>query len=365
MTMMTDSLKTKIDELNKKYDVIRERLCEARAKGDLSNNTDYDYWRGEQSKISDILYSYNYLTSKTPSLREFVHSYSIFKKWCESIGEEFPILNDRMRIIKEHYHPESLVGIEFDYYPSRFDDFVRQHISILDKKSLDKDLKRVLKYFGKEHIDSVYSWEIEYVTYLMFYDQVFKTHYVEDIFGKDRFNNLDKKCDWIHDLFGFVTSGLDNHKIFGLPIFLVAIQQTYVYLRDKASNFIVSISDLSLVDKVLSLIFKLSEIDFDDYTVGVTVRDGFTLDRDDMNFLLEMSKLFSIDVLHTINDVFPTCFTTNVVYMGYNLYQPAGCEGLDIDMSSVDSIVKSLPNYDMWLEIDGKKLFEKLDFEFK
>lgn len=358
---MTDSLKLKIDELYKEYELIKEHLKEERMKGDLSNNPQYDYWRKRMNEVDPVVDSYDNLMSPICSFKRFIRSYFEFKKWCDSNSEEFPILNDRMKRIQEHYHPELLKELDYNYHPTSFYELKKNPIKD-NKNLLKKDLNTVLKYFNKDKRDFVYVWELEYVSFLLFYDQLCETHYVDDMFGKDK--NCSEECISRNHQLNSVIYELKEHHNLPLEVLIRTVYDIYHYYHKMLETDVVKSNEFVLLDKLISLVFLLSNINYDEYHIGVYKKDEtYTFDEEEQDFLFSMSQLLCLDLIHTIKNIYPEYYSSKIIFMGYNLYEPAGCSSLSLDMSSYESYINGLHDYDFWFEIDGEKVFQKIRFD--
>lgn len=347
-----------MENRTKELERIQEKLREIRAQGDLSENEEYDRLRKRQHEIHDVVEWYQKLTDETTSYKEFIWAYERYLEYSKEHNlEEIPSLNDKISFLEKHYRKEELFSVSFNYYPPNLWDIENGFGGeVIDY--IEDDFENVLKYFGNKKEKDVYKWELDYATFLLFYDQVCQTSYAIEFFGNYKELEKTKECEEYVNNCDKLIKDLNNNT-FSFNLLLWTVFKIYHYLRDKNSEFIVNKSDLVLIDRLITLSLKTVRKDWNKRTI----KENKTLDEDEKYFIFSLSQLLCLDLLHTIYNGFPDYYDTCIMFLGYGLHIPAGCSDLDASMKSFERYVNGITNYDYWLELDGPEVFEKMNIK--
>lgn len=345
-----------MENRTKELEKIQEKLREIRAQGDLSENEEYDRLRKRQHEIHDVVEWYQKLTDETTSYKEFIWGYERFLEYSKEHNlEEIPSLSDKISFLKKHYRKEELISVNFNYYPPNLWDIENGFGGeVIDY--IEDDFDNVLKYFGNKKEKDVYKWELDYATFLLFYNQVCQTSYAIEFLGNYKELEKTKECEEYVNNCDKLIKDLNNNT-FSFNLLLWTVFKIYHYLRDKNSEFMVNKSDLVLIDRPITLSLKIVRKDWDKRTI----KENKTLDEDEKNFIFSLSQLLCLDLLHTICNGFLDYYDTCIMFLGYGLHIPAGCSDLDASMKSFERYVNGITNYDYWLELDGPEVFEKMN----
>lgn len=347
-----------MENRTKELEKIQEKLREIRAQGDLSENEEYDYLRKRQHEIHDVVEWYQKLTDETTSYKEFIWAYERYLEYSKEHNlEEIPYFNDKISFLKKHYRKEELFSVNFNYYPPNLWDIENGFgDEVID--NIEDDFDNVLKYFGNKKEKDVYKWELDYATFLLFYDQVCQTSYAIEFFDNYKELEKTKECEEYVNNCDKLIKDLNNNT-FSFNLLLWTVFKIYHYLRDKNSEFMVNKSDLVLIDRLITLSLKTVQIDWGKRTI----KENKTLDEHEKYFIFSLSQLLCLDLLHTIYNGFPDYYDTCIMFLGYGLHIPAGCSDLDASMKSFERYVNGITNYDYWLELDGPEVFEKMNIK--
>ena len=338
---------------------INEKLIELSAQGKLWENDEYSLLRKRQWELHDVVGWYQKLIDKTTSYDEFIRAYNKFLVYSKEHNlEEIPFINDRVSFLDKHFKKDESFSVDFNYFPPIICD-IENGFDKLDSDERKKDLTKVLDYFKRKREKDLYKWELEYITFLLYYDQVCHSPFSVTFFGDYGSLKRTKECDEYVSNFNKLIQGLDNNE-FSFNLLLWTVFKTYHYLYKQNSEFVVNKSDLVLIDKLLILSRKVFPGDFEQRII----KENTSLDNEEKSFIFNLSQLLCLDLLHTIYNGFPDYYDTCIMFLGYGLYIPAGCSDLDTSMKSFESFVKGITNYDFWLELDGPKVFEKMNINY-
>ena len=224
---------------------------------------------------------------------------------------------------------------------------------------LSGDLNNVLNYFNNKKEKDIYTWEIDYISFLLFHDQLCHTSYVKEIFGDYKNIDRNQECDEYVRNCNQILIDMENN-IFDFNLLVWTIYKIYHYFRNKNLSFIVNKGDFILIDKLISLGFITVLVDWD----KSIVKENKELDENERVFILNASQLLCLDLIHTINRGFPNYYSNCIMFLGYNLYEPAGCSSLNAKMENFDMYIEGIKDYDYWLDASGDEVFEKLDLSY-
>ena len=341
-----------MEKLTKELEEIKEGLARVRAQGDLSENIEYDQLRKRQHEIYETVEWYETLIDKTTSYKDFIWAYGKFKEYSKKHDlEEVPFLDDKIQFLEEQFI------VEFNYYPPTIWDFERDEDYV--KESLKKDLRNVLKYFRNKKEKDIYKWELDYVTLLLFYDQMCHTSYVTTLFEDYKELERTEECEELLRNSDQIIKDLDNNT-FSFNLLLWTAFKIYQYLYNKNSEFIFNKSDLVLIDRLLILGRRMLSRDFDQRTI----KENKDLDEEEKYFIFSLSQLLCLDLIHTIYNGFPDYYDTCIMYLGYGLHIPAGCSDLTTSMKTFERFINGITDYDYWLELEGPEMFEKMNIQY-
>lgn len=347
-----------MENRTKELEKIQEILREMRAQGDLSENEEYDRLRKRQHEMHDVVEWYQKLTDETTSYKEFIWAYERYLEYSkEHKLEDISFLNDRIAFLEKHYKKEEQFSIDFSYYPPDMVD-IENGFCFSTIGYQEKDLKNVLNYFNKKEEKDIYKWELEYVTFLLFYDQICHTSYAGTFFGDYTSLQRTKECNEYVNSLDKLIKGLDSNE-FSFNLLLWTIFKTYHYLYNQNSEFVVNKSDLMLIDKLITLSRKVLSINCEKRII----KENSNLNKREKIFIFNLSQLLCLDLIHTIYNGFPDYYDTCIMFLGYGLHIPGGCSDLYASMKSFKSYVNEITNYDYWLELNGPRIFEKMNIK--
>ena len=348
-----------MENRTKEFEEIQEKLREISAK-----NEEYDRLIKRRLEIRDVVEWYQKLTDKTTSYKEFIWAYERYLEYSKEHNlEEIPSFSDKISFLKKHYRKEELFSVNFNYYPPNLWDNGNvfgggEVIAVF----IEDDFENVLKYFGNKKEKDVYKWEFKYARFLLFYDQVCQTSYAIEFFGNYKELEKTKECEEYVNNCDKLIKDLKNNT-FSFNLLLWTVFKIYHYFRNKNSEFIVDKSDLVLIDRLITISFKIVKKDLD----KITIKESKILDENEKDFIFSLSQLLCLDLLHTINIGFPDYYDTCIMFLGCGLHIPAGCSDLYASMKSFEGYVNGITNYDYWLDWlepdGGPEVFEKMNIK--
>ena len=345
-----------MENWTKELEKIQEKLREIRAQGDLSENEEYDRLRKRQHEIHDVVEWYEALCNPKTAYRYLLSAYKDYVEYSKKHDLEpldFP--NDKVSILQKHLRKDELVSVDLNYDSAELWELIN---CCKDRKSyLEDDFNKVYSYFKNKKEDDIYKWDLECVTFLLFYDQVCQTSYCNELFGNYKELKKSKKCEEYNSNYDKLFKGLENNT-FSFNLFLWTIFKTYHYFYNKNSELIIDKSDLVLIDKLITL----GVIVFSNRSKKWTIKENPKLKETD--FIFGLSQLVCLDMIHTIYKDFPDYYDTCIMFLGYGLYIPGGCSALSTSMKNFDKFVDGITNYDFWLECEGPEIFEKMNIEY-
>lgn len=357
--MTKEQIRKEYIKLSQEKDEILNHLLAARMKGDLPNNDEYDYWRNklnENDERYNLFNCYFIITGKPQNYFDYLHAYVLFKDYAKRLNFSYDsLLDKKTKFLDEHLKHCEQYNVTYDYYPLNFLEMPREKEE-KNKKFFKSDLKNVLQFFQNKEDKELYKWEMDYITFLLFYDQLLHTSYKKDILNKYEVGKRNKECDEYINNCDHILKDLDNG-ILDFNLLIWTIYHIYHYFKNQDISFVIPDGDIQLIDKLLCLSFSLLSVDYNERVV----KENNELDDEENYFMFYMSQLLCLDLIHTILNGFPSYYSENIMFMGHNLYSPAGCSGSSLDMDNFDKYLIGLTDYSFWFEISGKETFDKLN----
>ncbi len=330
----------------------------------FTNNEECDRLRERRDEICDTLKWYQKLIDKTASYSDYIWAYERFLEYSKEHNlEEIPSISDKISFLKQHYRKEELFSVDFNYDPynlgaieNGFGDKVIPY--------LEEDINNVLHYFKKKKEKDVYKWELEYATFLLFYDQICHTSHSVTPLGNYKELERTKECEEYVNNCDKLIKELNNNNTFSFNLLLWTVYKIYHYLRNQNSEFVVNKSDLILIDRLFTLSLKTTREVWDKRII----KENQDLTEDEKYFIFNLSQLLCLDLIHTIYGCFPDYYDTCIMFLGDGLYIPGGCSYLTANMKSFGRYIDDITDYDYWIEIDerelnGPEIFEKMNIK--
>ena len=317
------------------------------------NNEEYVLLEKRNEELNK---SINVLSSFIEDLgyRYFLKNYQEVEKLYEGKGKSFdiPFYLERKKFLEENYLNGKIVELKhFDLHPYMLDDF--------NYMKLDEDIKSALKYCKDLNRDYLYIWEIDYLLLFLYHDKIKDTHYVDEIFGDIKNIPHPKECDELIKNYQYIISEMTTHKILDYNLLFWTIYKTYDYFYSLRGSWIIH----KHIYVLLSYLFDVALMVTNNCPLYLK---GISKKYKNINFVLNLFQLLTLDILGAIRDCFPNYYDKKILFLGQNIYQPGGCSSLYASMKSFESFVKGITDYDFWLRADGdydngEVVFKKLN----
>ena len=328
-----------IDNLKKEITIINNRHREILKENNYNFNIDIpelDSLFNKRKEVSKQLKHLEGLLDHTRYI-EYYNEYRYVEDYFKEKGfDKLPNeINKKALFIFKNYIliKDDLPKVKCEISPDAFTNYIT---------SKDVDISK--KYLLGNKRDYIYSWEIKYLALINLYNINNPDSLITDLFNKDE--KIDKSLDELLDNTEYLFYNLEKNKKLNLSLYLWTIYKAYQYLRKLDSDFIIKESNFSLFNDL----FKFASIFFNDVEFELDDNSGLT--KDELDFIKQMCGLLANDLINTIINSFPDYYDTNIMFLGYGCYIPAGCSELNTSMNTFDSFLKGITDYDYWSEYD-------------
>lgn len=223
-------------------------------------------------------------------------------------------------------------------------------------ENIERDVKKATKYFLNKKRNYIFTKEVKCLVPILYYEKLHKVNITKSLFSRSS-NISDPELIELKSNFGFILKRLKKEKKFDFSLFLWSIYKTYYYFKKLNSEGVIDKTSFSLINYLLDFgfyFFNRSEFEIVEQPISDV----------EMWFIRHTCGLLSNDLIRTIISGFPDYYSTNIMFLGYGGYIPAGCSSLTTSMNTFDSFLKGITDYDFWFdeEIDAKDfLFIKLN----
>lgn len=353
----------KIEDYNPQplLDEIKEGLIKARSLGDLSDNKEYDYWRNKQAELEeDKLYrakkAYILLKEDNDNLsyREYLNHYNRLRDYALEQGvDNFTFDSLKAKLIEEHFFKKD--DIEVDFFPTldMYDNYEKDYYF----HTYQKQYEEVISYFknqGKR--DFIYVWDLENLLLAYYVEKLLGNEYINSFFTYGEHDYSIELIELKRNIL-YLSNNLRKNKKLNLSLYLWTIYKLYWYFRKRFNTFIIYKEEFTLLKHFFEIVFFLNNH-------KVFALDDAPQSYKGTDFINGVCSILSNDLICTLLNNFPTYYSTNIIFLGYGLHTPAGCSALTTDMSSFDSFINGIGDYDYWLGFNfGSALLEKYQIE--
>ena len=292
------------------------------------------------------------------SYRNFYETYRFVENYFkEKYGNEIELpdsINDKVGFLFKNYvlTEDKPPEMKCFLHPYAYDDPGYFSKDILDDVNTSKE------YFLTKKRDYVFTWELECLVPILYYDKLNKTNITNSLFGKS-YKSDDKEFNELKQNFKYITKHIKKEEKLNLSLFLWTVFKTYLYFQGKDGEFVIDRASMSLIEYLLDFGFLF----FNGVDFALEKQSISDLEK---GFIRHMCGLLSNDLIHTIINCFPDYYSTDIMFLGYGCHIPAGCSDLTTSMSSFESFIKGICDYDYWYDDDimGEDfLLNKLNIE--
>ena len=353
----------KLEEYNPQslLDEIKEGIYQARLKGDISDSKEYDYWRRKYNELEeDKLYiahnAYFLLLNDEDdiSFSKYLHAYQQLKEYALEQGvDNFSFPSYKARMIEEHYLNNGLPKLNFSPSLTMYEDDESDYYLDVYKKEYED----TIEYFKKQELrEYIYIWELDNLLLAYYYETLLNNNYVNSFFTYGE-PDLPKEFKELKRNIIYLNNDLRKNKKLNFSLYLWTIYKLYWYFRNIFNRFIIFYDEFVL----FKYLFEMTAF-FNSYKEFTLVDSPKTYKGEE--FIKGICSILSNDFICTLMNQFPTYYSDNIIFLGYGLHIPAGCSDLTTEMSSFDSFIKGISDYDYWLEVDdGSSLLDKYQIE--
>ena len=349
-----DDFKLEAVSLHEEIEVLEKKLDELR---DLARSSGVSPWESEECKACE---------GEIREKRELVNAiegflghvgYDRFEKGLtpvenylkEKYQDEIelpPFLAKRRALLLKECPP-----IEIKCY--------EEGLGILEEDLREEKYEEAVSYFKTKKRGFVYSWELKFLLPILQMENIEERDIVNDLFPDSSEEAGDPEAKELEENFRFVLTEFENKKKLHLSLYLWTFYKTYHLLRKLDTDFIFPRYTFPLIKALL----KVAESFYWSmpYDWDLVDKVKKPLPRGDDCFLALACSESASDLIYTIVRCFPGYYSRVIMYLGWDLHTPGGCESLTADMTTFEGFLNDIGDYDFWVDefTDGKKVLEK------
>ena len=250
--------------------------------------------------------------------------------------------NKQLKEVKGAYSKMKPPYILCDLHPYAYDD------PTYFAENIERDIKVATRYFLKKKRNFIFTKEAKCLIPILYYEKLHKVNITKSLFSRSS-NITNPEFIELKRNFNFIYKQVKQEKKLNFSLFLWSIYKTYHYFKKLNNERIIDKASFSLIRYLLDFGFLF----FNHYEFEITEQP---IEKVEMWFVRHVCALLSNDLIRTIVSGFPDYYSTNIMFLGYGGYIPAGCSSLDTSMNTFDSFLKGITDYDFWFdeELDGK-----------
>lgn len=280
---------------------------------------------------------------------DFDDKYHLIKEYFENkYKEEVKLpqfLNEKISLLENKR--STLPNMESEYHPYCYDD-----PNFLGRR-IENDVEVSKEYFEKEKKNFVYTWELQYLVPLLYYEKLKGVKLIDSLFSSSDKENEEVKR--LHESFEYVFKHVKEDKKLPLSLFLSTIYDTYHHFFELDSSFVIGRENFILISDILESGFLF--FNYPEYEV-----EESSLTDYEKRFISQMCGLLSNDMVNTIMRCFPDYYSDEIMFLGYGCYTPAGCSDLTTSMKTFEEFIKGICDYDFWCDdkdVNGEDILLK------